>query len=132
MSDFYQCSVEYVNFSEPPQPNTTAITSIPTPPTFYTYWWPPQAPMHVITGAMTAEEQAVAGVPAGFSVYYARGANNIGNLVIAWKYMGFIVNENESPEGRDYPYFVEKERNNDRFVRVIAPRVNHKPENDWP
>ncbi len=124
MSDFYQCSVEYVNFSEPPQPNTTTITSIPTPPTFYTYWWPPQAPMHVITGAMTAEEQAVAGVPAGFSVYYARGANNIGNLVIAWKYMGFIVNENESPEGREYPYFVEKERNNDRFVPA-AVAVGH-------
>lgn len=124
MSDFYQCSVEYVNFSEPPQPNTTNITAIPTPPTFYTYWWPPQAPMHVITGAMTAEEQAVAGVPAGFSVYYARGANNIGNLVIAWKYMGFIVNENESPEGREYPYFVEKERNNDRFVPA-AVAVGH-------
>ena len=124
MSDFYQCSVEYVNFSEPPQPNATTITSIPTPPTFYTYWWPPQAPMHVITGAMTADEQALAGVPAGFSVYYARGANNIGNLVIAWKYMGFIVNENESPEGREYPYFVEKERNNDRFVPA-AVAVGH-------
>lgn len=124
MSDFYQCSVEYVNFSEPPQNNTTTITAIPTPPNFYTYWWPPQAPMHVITGEMTAQEQAVAGVPAGFSVYYTRGANNIGNLVVAWKYMGFIVNENESEEGRDYPYFVEKERNNDKFVPA-AVAVGH-------
>src|SRR6185436_11226684 len=42
MSDFYQCSVEYVNFSDPanPAPNTTEITEIPTPPTYYTYWWP--------------------------------------------------------------------------------------------
>lgn len=120
MSDFYQCSVEYVNFSEPDTPNTTEITEIPTPPTYYTYWWPPQAPMHVITGEMTQEEQNVAGVPAGFSVYYTRGANNIGNLVVAWSYMGFIVNQNDAPEGREYPYFVEKERNNDKFVPVAV------------
>jgi L-lysine 6-oxidase len=124
MSDFYQCSVEYVNFSHPPAPNTTATTQIPTPPTFYTYWWPPQAPMHVITGETKAPEQAIAGVPAGFQVYYTRGANNIGNLVVAWKYMGFIVNENTSPEGRDYPYFTEQERNNDRFVPA-AVAVGH-------
>ncbi|HYI11413.1 MAG TPA: CTQ-dependent lysine 6-oxidase LodA [Thermoanaerobaculia bacterium] len=119
VSDFYQCSVEYTNFSDPPlkpQPNTTAITEIPSPPTYYTYWWPPQAPMHVLTGPMTAKEQADAGVPAGFQVYYTRGANNIGNLVISWSYMGFIVNENDSAEGRLYPYFVEQERNHDRFV----------------
>ena len=65
-----------------------------------------------------------AGVPAGFQVYYTRGANNIGNLVIAWSYMGFIVNENESPEGRMYPYFVEKERNHGRFV-AAAVAVGH-------
>jgi len=126
MSDFYQCSVEYVNFSDPKKPakNTTDITEIPTPPTYYTYWWPPQAPMHVLTGAMTPEDQADAGVPAGFQVYYARGANNIGNLVVAWSYMGFIVNENESPEGRVYPYFVEKERNHAEFVPA-AVAVGH-------
>ena len=127
MADFYQCSVEYVNFSDPPLPagpNTTAITEIPSPPTYYTYWWPPQAPMHVLTGAMSAKEQAEAGVPAGFQVYYTRGANNIGNLVIAWSYMGFIVNENESDEGRLYPYFVERERNHERFVPA-AVAVGH-------
>jgi len=127
MADFYQCSVEYVNFSDPPlkpAPNTTAITEIPTPPTYYTYWWPPQAPMHVLTGTMGAEEQAAAGVPSGFQVYYTRGANNIGNLVIGWSYMGFIVNDNETAEGRMYPYFVEKERNHDRFVPA-AVAVGH-------
>lgn len=129
MADFYQCSVEYVNFSDPPlrpAPNATAITEIPTPPTYYTYWWPPQAPMHVLTGAMTAKEQADAGVPAGLEVYYTRGANNIGNLVIAWSYMGFILNENDAgtEEARMYPYFVEKERNHDRFV-TAAVAVGH-------
>lgn len=118
MADFYQCSVEYVNFNDADLrfPNTTTITEIPSPPTYYTYWWPPQAPMHVLTGPLTPKEQAAAGVPAGFQVYYTRGANNIGNLVIAWSYMGFIVNENDSPEAREYPYFVEQERNHDRFV----------------
>jgi L-lysine 6-oxidase len=126
MADFYQCSVEYVNFNDndPEFPNTTAITEIPSPPTYYTYWWPPQAPMHVLTGEMTAAEQSAAGVPAGFQVYYTRGANNIGNLVISWSYMGFIVNENDSPEARMYPYFVEKERNHDRFVPA-AVAVGH-------
>ena len=38
--------------------------------------------------------------------------------------MGFILNENTSPEGRDYPYFVEKERNHDRFVPA-AVSVGH-------
>ena len=127
MSDFYQCSIEYINFSDPPlppAPNATPVTDIPTPPTYYAYWWPPQAPMHVLTGAMTPKEQADAGVPAGFQVYYTRGANNIGNLVIAWSYMGFILNENTSPEGRLYPYFVEKERNHDRFIPA-AVAVGH-------
>ncbi len=127
MSDFYQCSIEYVNFSDPPLPagpNATTITDIPTPPTYYTYWWPPQAPMHVLTGTMTAEEQAAAGVTSGFQVYYTRGANNIGNLVIAWSYMGFILNDNESAEGRLYPYFVERERNHDKFV-AAAVAVGH-------
>ena len=127
MSDFYQCSVEYVNFSDPPAQNATDITEIPTPPTYYTYWWPPQAPMHVLTGELTPKEQADAGVPAGFQVYYTRGANNIGNLVIAWSYMGFIVNENDAAdvtERRMYPYFVEKERNHDRFVPA-AVAVGH-------
>lgn len=118
MADFYQCSVEYINFTN--KPNTTAITEIPTPPTYYAYWWPPQAPMYVITGPMTPEEQNEAGLPAGYSAYFTRGANNIGNLTVAWKYMGFIVNANESPEGREYPYFVEKERNHDKFVAAVV------------
>jgi L-lysine 6-oxidase len=123
MSDFYQCSIEYVNFNDP-NVNVTNITQIPPPPTYYTYWWPPQAPMFVITGPMTREEQNLAGLPAGYSAYYARGANNIGNLVIAWAYMGFIVNVNDTAEAHEYPYFVEKERNHDKFV-ASAVAVGH-------
>ncbi|HEV7921240.1 MAG TPA: CTQ-dependent lysine 6-oxidase LodA [Thermoanaerobaculia bacterium] len=114
MADFYQCSIEYVTFATPL--NTTRITEIPPSPTYYAYWWPPQSPMYVITGDMTKEEQMAAGVPAGYSVYFNRGSNNIGNLVVSWAYMGFIVNVNDRAEGRQFPYFVERERNHDKFV----------------
>jgi L-lysine 6-oxidase len=114
MSDFYQCAIEYVSFKN--AQNELSLSGIPPAPTYYANWWPPQAPVAVITGDLTAAEQEAAGLPAGFSVYYARGANNIANLVIAWKYMGFVVNENTSAEGKLYPYFVEAERNHDRFV----------------
>src|SRR5260221_5919002 len=107
MADFYQCAIEYV--SSPSRKNELSLSGIPPAPTYYSNWWPPQAPVYVITGEMTKEEQMNAGLPAGYSVYYARGANNIANLVICWSYMGFILNENDSPEGRDNPYFVEKE-----------------------
>jgi L-lysine 6-oxidase len=127
MSDFYQCAIEYVNFRLPATINETSISGIPPAPTYYSNWWPPQAPVTVITGEMTKENQMLAGLPAGYAVYFARGANNIANLVIAWSYMGFILNENDSPEGRDYPYFTEKERNHDRFVAAtvsVASPVN--------
>src|ERR1051326_2974064 len=138
MADFYQCAIEYVSFRDPIHCDTnrdparicgneTTLSGIPPAPTYYSNWWPPQAPVYVITGEMTKHDQMAAGLPAGYSVYYARGANNIANLVIAWSYMGFILNENESPEGRDYPYFVEKERNHDKFVATtvaVASPIN--------
>jgi L-lysine 6-oxidase len=123
MADFYQCSIEYINFSND-DVNELDRSGIPPAPTYYAYWWPPQAPMYVITGEMTEQEQMAAGVPAGLSVYYSRGANNINNLVIAWAYMGFVVNVNDRPERKTFPYFVEKERNHDKFV-AAAVAVGH-------
>ncbi len=114
-SDFYQCSIEYVSFKDP-NVNQNDMTQIPPPPTYYVYWWPPQSPMYVISGAMTPEEQRAAGVVGGYQVYYARGANNINLLITAWKYMGFVVNQNIAQDGRQYPYFIEVERNHDRFA----------------
>lgn len=125
MSDFYQCAIEYISFNSPI--NETSLSGIPPAPTYYSNWWPPQAPVNVITGDMDKKSQMESGLPAGYSVYYARGANNIANLVIAWSYMGFVLNENTAPEGRDYPYFVEKERNHDKFVVAsvaVASPVN--------
>jgi hypothetical protein len=114
-SDFYQCSIQYINFTDP-EVNQQESTQIPVPPTYYAYWWPPQAPMYVLSGAMTVEEQKASGVTGGYQVYYARGANNINRLVVSWKYMGFILNQNVGDDRHAYPYFVEMERNHDRFV----------------
>jgi hypothetical protein len=114
-SDFYQCSIQYINFTDP-EVNQDEATSIPVPPTYYAYWWPPQAPMYVMSGAMTVEEQIASGITGGYQVYYTRGANNINLLIVSWKYMGFVLNQNVGDDRRDYPYFVEKERNHDRFI----------------
>jgi L-lysine 6-oxidase len=114
-ADFYQCSIEYVSFKDPVI-NQDDETQIPPPPTYYTYWWPPQAPMYVISGAMTADEQQAAGLTGGYQAYFTRGANNINLLIVCWKYMGFILNQNRGDDARAYPYFVEMERNHDRFL----------------
>ncbi len=111
-ADFFACSVQYINFTDP---NVNKENGIPKPPTFFAYWWPPQSPMHVISGSMTPKEQAVSGVPAGFQVSYQRGLNNFSQMIVGWKYMGFIVNQNAGADRNDYPYFVESERNDERF-----------------
>ena len=112
-ADFFQCTVQFINFTDP---RINKDDGIPAPPTYYGYWWPPQSPMFVMSGYTTLEDQAASGVPAGFQVYFPRGINSFAQMISAWSYMGFIVNENRGPQSRDYPNFVEKERNNDRFV----------------
>lgn len=115
-ADFYDCSVQMINFDNPAivkNPDTL----IPVPPTYYAYWWPPQSPWNVISGATGKEEQALAGVPAGMQVMYSRGMNSFSQMISSWKYLGFVLNQNKDEQyGRQYPYFVEKERNHDKFV----------------
>lgn len=53
-ADYYNCSVQSINFTDP---NTNKVVDengsmIPKPPTYYTYWWPPQAPWNVISNFM--------------------------------------------------------------------------------
>ena len=67
-SDFFQCTLQFINFTDP---SVNKGDGIPVPPTYYAYWWPPQSPWQVITGDLTAEEQFLAGTPAGFQVPYA-------------------------------------------------------------
>jgi L-lysine 6-oxidase len=112
-ADFFQCTVEFINFTDPTK-NTEG--GIPKPPTYYAYWWPPQSPMYVMSPIMTAEEQLQAGLPSGFQVSYARGINSFAEMITAWSYLGFVANRNSAPSRDHYPSFEEVERNNDRFV----------------
>lgn len=118
-ADFFQCTAQFINYTNPDVNKDS--NHIPVPPTFYGYWWPPQSPMFVLSGYTSWEEQQQAGVPAGFQVYYPRGLNSFSQMITSWHYMGFIVNQNEAEDRTWYPYFVEKERNHDRFhVATVA------------
>jgi L-lysine 6-oxidase len=118
-ADFFQCTYQLVNFTEP---NANKDENhIPLPPTYYAYWWPPQSPMWVMSGVMTMEEQFEAGVPAGMQVFYPRGINSFTEMITAWAYLGFILNENTGAHRKTFPNFVERERNHDKFnVTSIA------------
>ncbi len=117
-ADFYDCSVQMINFVDPNVVKDN-LSGIPTPPTYYAYWWPPQAPWNVISGNTSLHDQKVDGIPAGMQVMYSRGVNSFTQMITAWKYLGFIVNQNQDEKfGRQYPYFTEKERNLDRFTAV--------------
>jgi L-lysine 6-oxidase len=117
-ADFFDCSVQQINFTDPlrNKAEDNYGNQIPLPPAYYTYWWPPQSPMFVISGAMSAAEQRASGVNAGYQVYFPRGVNNFYQMISAWSYMGFVVNQNTAADRDAYPYFVEVERNHDEFV----------------
>lgn len=112
-ADFFQCTAQFINYSNS---DLNQQDSIPVPPTYYAYWWPVQSPMFVLSGYTALQEQAAAGVPAGFQVYYPRGVNSFAQMITGWSYLGFIVNQNEGEDRERYPYFVERERLHDRFV----------------
>lgn len=112
-ADFFQCTAQWVNFTNPDinkDPN-----HIPIPPTYFAYWWPPQSPMYVLSSAYETPVQQISGAPSGFQVYFPRGINSFTQMIQFWSYLGFIVNQNTGPSRRDYPYFVEKERAYDKF-----------------
>lgn len=121
-ADFFQCTVQFINFTDPTMNKDAA--GIPLPPTYYGHWWPPQRPQQVISGDLQKETQLKIGTPAGFQVYYDRGIASYEQAIMAWPYLGFVVNQNKSLEERqDYPYFVEAERDHGRFtVASIAVR----------
>lgn len=112
-ADFFQCTLQYVNFSNPA---INKLNGIPLPPTYYAYWWPPQSPWNVIAGGDTAAAQAATGVPAGLQVNFARGINSFVDMITGWKYLGFIHNQADGQHRAWYPYFVEVERNDGRFA----------------
>jgi L-Lysine epsilon oxidase N-terminal/L-lysine epsilon oxidase C-terminal domain len=117
-ADFFQCTAQWVNYAPPGNVNKDP-NHIPLPPAYFAYWWPPQSPLYVLSGVTTTEEQQIAGVPAGFQVYYPRGINSFTQMIQYWWTMGFILNQNTDKNRKSYPYFVEKERNH-KMYRVAS------------
>ncbi|MBJ7549079.1 CTQ-dependent lysine 6-oxidase LodA [Marinomonas ostreistagni] len=109
-ADFFQCTVQYINFTNP---SVNKVDGAPLPPTYYSYWWPPQSPWDVLTGELSAEGQKAGNLPAGQQMNYARGINNFVQMVEYWWSLAFIRNVNTG--NAKYPYFTETERNTEIF-----------------
>ncbi|MCY1335967.1 L-lysine 6-oxidase [compost metagenome] len=112
-ADFFQCTVQYVNFTDP---EVNKQDGVPKAPTYYAYWWPPQSPWNVLPGDVSEASQYQSGIPSALQSIYSRGINSFSEMIQAWHYLGFITNEATGPYRSLFPYFVETERNNDRFV----------------
>jgi L-lysine 6-oxidase len=126
-ADFFNCTVQYVNFTNP---EVNKVNGMPLPPTYYAYWWPPQAPWDVLTGDLDASSQAAAHTPAGLQVNYARGINSYVQMITEWSYLGFIRNQNSGPAADSFPYLVETERLHAMFEYQDVPvsQISHNPE----
>ncbi|MEC4891848.1 MAG: CTQ-dependent lysine 6-oxidase LodA [Oscillatoria sp. PMC 1051.18] len=122
-ADFFNCSIQFVNFTDP-NINKEEVNGsmVPKPPTYYSYWWPPQAPWNVLSNDRTADEQEASGIPAGLQVNYIRGINSYKQMVNnGWSYLAFIRNQNISSNRQMFPYLVETERNNEMFAYQSVP-----------
>lgn len=120
-ADFFACTAQLVNFRDPlvnqsverslANFDANLVGHIPVPPTFLAHWWPPQSPIQVYSGAVTPEEQTLdGGVGLGEKVAYQRGVNTFLQTILAWKYLGFVVNDSSRQDRDAYPNFLEKER----------------------
>lgn len=118
-ADFLNCTIQYVNFTNSQENKDSQ--GRPLPPTYYTYWWPPQSPWDVITGDGTPEQQAASHTPAGVQVHFQRGINSYRQMIIGWSYLGFIRNQNTNETDEAFPYLVETERLHDRFAFAEVP-----------
>lgn len=114
-ADFFQCTVQPINFTNPAVNKSTDSegNTAPLPPTYYSYWWPPQSPWDVLTGEITEQGQAESHLPAGQQMNYARGINSFTQMVEHWSSLAFIRNVNTG--NASYPYFTETERTNELF-----------------
>lgn len=117
-ADFFNCTIQYINFTNP---EINKQNGTPLPPSYYAYWWPPQAPWDVLTGDLTAEAQALAHTPAGLQVNYARGINSYVQMITEWSYLGFIRNQNAGQANNTFPYLVETERLHGMFEYQDVP-----------
>jgi L-lysine 6-oxidase len=135
-ADFFDCTLQTPNISDPLVNQSPADDGIQIPPVYYVYWWPPQSPMQVVAGDLDPGNQVLDGYvsnppaifaaggtsgmsvnvqsqngfnlgAAGQTVSYSRGITSFAQMVASWADLGFIINKG----ARDYPYFVETERN---------------------
>lgn len=145
-ADFFQCTIQTVNFTnlafnkdtlvqteknhldrkwtgsgESYQRDTVTVneSTEPLPPSYYSYWWPPQSPWDVLGGDFTLEEQENSNIPGGQQVNYARGINNFVQMVEHWSSLAFIRDRNQQDQG--FPYFTETERNHELFSYTELP-----------
>jgi L-lysine 6-oxidase len=126
-ADFYDCSVQDVNFTTPQSNKTISNANrIPLAPTFFAYWWPAQSPYNVYDGASTAADQTLdggtvfignsnVGQVLGQNVLYHRGLNSFLDSVIGWKYLGFVLNRTTGPHRDMFRFFIEQERSYEAF-----------------
>lgn len=125
-SDFQECTVQTPNTTIPSINQFADGTGIEVPPAYYVYWWPPQSPMHVMTGSMNPQDQVLDAVvsvtlqqpivPAGQRVSYQRGILNPQDMIDSWGRLGFIVNKGTE----NYPNFVESERDFGAFGQLAT------------
>ncbi|WP_017663437.1 CTQ-dependent lysine 6-oxidase LodA [Baaleninema simplex] len=134
-ADFFNCSIQFVNFTDPNvnKEENAEGQMVPKPPTYYSYWWPPQAPWNVLSNDRTASEQDISGVPAGLQVNFIRGVNSYKQMVNnGWSYLAFIRNQNTGSSAQLFPYIVETERNNTMFAYESVPisDITNRPDDD--
>lgn len=125
-ADFLNCSVQNVNFTDPARNKAMDKDGnlVPIKPTYYTYWWPAQAPWDVYTSNASQEEQDADGNPSGVKVNFQRGINTYMSMIRNWSNLGFIANQNTNDRLKNsYPYFTEQERNLDAF-KVSEASIN--------
>lgn len=125
-ADFFQCTIQNINFTHPA---VNKVDGSPMPPTYYSYWWPPQSPWDVLTGETTVQGQqlhkadgSIAFQPAGQQLNYARGINNFVQMVEHWSSLAFIRDVNSGNAG--FPYLTETERTNVLFTYDAFPISN--------
>lgn len=130
-ADFFDCTIQTPNITNPEVNQGAGDNGIQIPPSFYVYWWPPQAPMQVLAGSTDPSSQVLDGyvtnpaiwqagtggtysttnnysiVAAGQTVSYQRGITTFNQMVVSWADLGFVINHGTSL----YPYFAETERN---------------------
>lgn len=124
MADFHECTVQTPNITDIHVNQLADGSGIEVPPAFYVYWWPPQSPFNVVTGALEAHEQVLDAyvsnidqqpvIPAGQNVEYQRGINSASQMIQSWSMLGFIINRGTET----IPYLVETERNYSQLAQA--------------